>query len=66
MKRVSEYGPLTMTVGELIEELREFDPELPVLTEGCDCDGAAASVICHPAWSADSTDYVYIRREEEE
>lgn len=34
----------TMTVAELVSVLIELDPDLPVRTQGCDCDGEAASV----------------------
>lgn len=34
----------TMTVGELISELSKHDPNLPVVTEGCDCVGEAFRV----------------------
>lgn len=34
----------TMTVLELISRLREVDPLLPVMTEGCDCLGTALGV----------------------
>lgn len=33
-----------MKVKELIEELKKFDGEKSVLTEGCDCDGIAGKV----------------------
>lgn len=29
----------TMTVKELIEELKKYNPNLPVIIEGCDCLG---------------------------
>lgn len=38
------YTKSTMTVGQLIEALEKFDKSYPVMTEGCDCDGAAKSV----------------------
>jgi len=37
-------GQETMTVEELIEELKKLDPKLPVITEGCDCDGNVQKV----------------------
>ena len=33
-----------MTAGELITFLQKVDPDLPVITEGCDCDGSVGSV----------------------
>lgn len=33
-----------MTVKELIEALQQLPPDLPVLAEGCDCDGVVGSV----------------------
>jgi len=33
-----------MKVKHLIVELQKFNPELEVITEGCDCDGDSASV----------------------
>jgi hypothetical protein len=33
-----------MTVGELMEALKQLPPDLPVIHEGCDCDGYAKSV----------------------
>ena len=50
-----EYFGETLSVAELIEELRKLPPDLPVLTEGCDCDGTAGSV-----WL--DGDRVYVRR----
>jgi len=35
----------TLTVAGLIEELSKFNPNLPVLTEGCDCYGNAVTVV---------------------
>lgn len=40
---------MTLTVAELIAALQAFPPETPVLTEGCDCIGAATSVTLIPA-----------------
>ena len=34
----------TMTVKELIEALNVYPSDTPVITEGCDCFGAAVSV----------------------
>ena len=33
-----------MKISELIEKLKEFDPESVVVTEGCDCHGIANGV----------------------
>ncbi len=38
----------TMTVAELIEHLRVFEPTLSVYTEGCDCTGDVLGVL---AWN---------------
>lgn len=38
-------GVLTTTVGELIKKLQEFDPDVLVFTEGCDCIGNVIDVI---------------------
>ena len=35
---------VTTTVGDLIEKLKEFDPDLFVYTEGCDCIGNVVDV----------------------
>lgn len=50
----------TMTVKELRDKLAEMPDDLPVRTEGCDCDGDAASVIFEEGDSS-----VYISRESE-
>jgi hypothetical protein len=34
-----------MTVLELIEALRQCDPDVEVLTEGCDCEGDVGAVV---------------------
>ena len=56
----------TLTVGQLIEKLQQFDARLPVFTEGCDCSGNAADVIFCRAnddpYGPDDHDYVYIVR----
>jgi len=41
---MSKSGEETMTVEQVIEELKKLDPKLPVVTEGCDCDGNVKSV----------------------
>lgn len=51
----TDYGE-TYTVSELIAELQKLPPDLPVITEGCDCNGPAGSV-----WLQYGT--AYIRRE---
>jgi hypothetical protein len=33
-----------MTVGELIEKLKEVDPDLRVASDGCDCYGWATDI----------------------
>lgn len=44
MKDTPHFGK-TMTVRELVDALEVFgDPDLPVITEGCDCYGAAFAV----------------------
>lgn len=52
----------TMTVKELIEILQEFPPDMPVLTEGCDCYGDAYSV---DIIKDGDCSYVLIERKEE-
>lgn len=37
----TEYMGRTLTVAGLAKELGKFDVNLPVITEGCDCYGAA-------------------------
>lgn len=37
-----------MNVGELIEELRKYDPDLPVLIPRSDCSALEAAVACYP------------------
>lgn len=34
-----------ITVGELVEQLRRFDPNLLVQAEGCDCYGEAGAAV---------------------
>jgi hypothetical protein len=46
MLKTEDYGE-TLTVGELIDLLAIYDYNLPVITEGCDCWGAAHSVEYH-------------------
>jgi hypothetical protein len=64
---------LTMTVGELIEKLQSIDADLPIVTEGCDCDGEANSIevkefyreplpIGSPFKQEPAYKYVYIKR----
>lgn len=36
-----------MNVGELIEELRKYDPELPVLIPRSDCSALEDTVTCY-------------------
>ena len=44
MKLFKHEYSVTTTVGELIEKLKEFDPDLFVYTEGCDCTGNVVEV----------------------
>lgn len=37
-----------MNVGELINELRKYDPNLPVLTPRSDCSALEDVVACYP------------------
>jgi hypothetical protein len=37
-----------VNVGELIEELRKYDPDLPVLMPRSDCSALEDAVACHP------------------
>jgi len=45
-------GPLfedkNVNVGELIEELRKYDPDLPVLIPRSDCSALEDAVACYP------------------
>lgn len=36
-----------MNVGELIEELRKYDPDLPVLIPRSDCSALEDAVVCY-------------------
>ncbi len=33
-----------LTVKELLEKLKDVNPDLPIETEGCDCDGDECNV----------------------
>lgn len=37
-----------MNVGELIEELRKYDPDIPVLIPRSDCSALEDAVACYP------------------
>lgn len=37
-------GSKRITVGKLLELLRELPEDTPVLTEGCDCTGGASGI----------------------
>jgi len=50
---------MTMTVKELRDALATMPEDMPVKTEGCDCNGNAVSVIR-------MDDYVYISRESQQ
>jgi hypothetical protein len=52
---ISKFGDKTMTVGQLIAALQRAPTDLPVTTEGCDCNGEAFMVVLRD-------DDVYIRR----
>lgn len=41
---IDEGAPKTLTVAQLIEQLRKMPQDARVYTEGCDCLGEAASV----------------------
>ena len=56
----------TMKVKELIEKLQCMDPELPVVSEGCDCDGEVVDAQLIPAYGLrDGKTVVYLARGEE-
>ena len=48
-----------LTVKELLEKLKDVNPDLPIETEGCDCDGGECNVIV-------SGQRVYITRNDRE
>jgi len=60
-----------MKVKHLIERLKKFDPELEVVTEGCDCNGDTYSVVemdWNPLYYKSSTNVehvVYIGRSDD-
>ena len=39
---------INVNVGELIEELRKYDPDLPVLIPRSDCSALEDAVACYP------------------
>lgn len=49
---LASTGPLledkNVNVGELIEELRKYDPDLPVLIPRSDCSALEDAVACYP------------------
>lgn len=54
-----------MTVGELIEALKDIEPTLPVTLEGCDCSGDLGGVRVTVGLTGDSTvveKVVYLER----
>ena len=51
-----------MTVGQLMEALSMYDPNLPVRTEGCDCDGDVNSVVLYYTDPTTKDNCVYLRR----
>lgn len=46
---------MTMTVLELMKALSKYDVNMPVYTEGCDCDGEAGSVYVIKNYDWDNT-----------
>ena len=51
---VPYWNEQTLTVGELIEELKKLPSSLPVISEGCDCDGTVIRVsVAQPTYSPD-------------
>ena len=59
MKDTETYGEC-LTVGELIEKLKAFDTDMPVLAEGCDCLGGAYDVEVEKDWQ--NTSFVLVAR----
>ena len=55
-----KYLGKTMTVAELIEALRDMPEDMPVITQGCDCEGNAYSLSITE--DPDSGTYVLIER----
>lgn len=51
-------GNNELTVGELVEQLKDVDPNMSVITAGCDCDG-------YDCWVQIKSDHVYINRDKE-
>ncbi len=52
----------TATVKDLIDKLKEYDPEMPVITEGCDCYGNVAGLSIKKADSMVEEDYLLLER----
>lgn len=48
----SRRANAALTVGRLITQLQALPPELPVVVEGCDCDGWAMRVERAEAYEA--------------
>lgn len=48
-----------LTVRELIEALKDVDPDMPIETQGCDCDGHSCGVVIEKK-------RVYITRDNDE
>lgn len=46
-----------MTVRELIEKLQKFNPDVEVITEGCDCTGDIDDVEPYPAGYTGQVNY---------
>lgn len=44
MKKPYEHEKETMTVKELIDILQTLAPEMPIMSEGCDCYGTVVNV----------------------
>lgn len=54
----------TMTVKQLRDKLAEYPDDMPVITEGCDCEGNAGSLEVFVD-GAGGPDYLLIRRASE-
>lgn len=54
----------TMTVAQLIKELEKMPPDLPVVSEGCDCDGDVMSLVMKEDYNHEP--YVLLSRDQQE
>jgi len=50
-----------ITVGELLEQLKMLDPNIPCQVEGCDCIGVCSGTVVEKHWE-DGYEYVLLLR----